>query len=262
MILQHLFDALADDLVAEGTKVTYDTVQAALLSKRGHGASDRDLQRPFADWRRRRRYKGHLATLDLPEEMEKALAAFATTAMGIAEARAQAAHPVLVSQSGAGGLLEQMQRIVCGLERQLASLADDNRGLREQIIALQPKPVNLEPIADVSKASSPSGVRSRKSGAALIAATAFWDKVVADRAAQILVHGRPMSVDEMLLEISQDTKEFAALAFQIIDKKALDHKIRQRIDGRKYGLFRLGDGRYSVIPLASDYRQSSALAAA
>ncbi|MFD1279641.1 hypothetical protein ACFQ5C_08120 [Methylobacterium goesingense] len=74
--------------------MTYDAVQAALLSKRGHGASDRDLQRPFADWRRRRRYKGHFATLDLPEEMEKVLAAFAATAMGIAEARAQAAHPV------------------------------------------------------------------------------------------------------------------------------------------------------------------------
>lgn len=262
MIPQHLFDALADELVAEGTQVSYSTVQAALVAKRGHGVSDRDLQQPYADWRQRRRYKGHLARLDLPEEMEKAIATFAATAMRIAEARAQAAQPVLAGQNGTSGLLEQMQRIVGGLERQLASLADDNRALRDQLRALQSHPTKPEPPASVSDATNPGFRRSRKSGAALIAATAFWDKVVSDRAARILALGRPMSMEEMVLDISQETKDFAALAFQKIDKKALEHKITQRIDGKKYGLFQFGSGLYSVIPLAPDYRQFAALVAA
>jgi len=71
-----------------------------------------------------------------------------------------------------------------------------------------------------------------------------------------------MSVEEMVLDIPQETRDFAELAFQKIDKKALEHKIIQRIEGKKYGLFQFGSGIYSVIPLAPDYSQFAALIAA
>ncbi len=90
---------------------------------------------------------------------------------------------------------------------------------------------------------------ARKTGAAL------WDRIVDDFAGRILLVGRPMSLDELLLEIPQRTRDFASLAFQKFNTKALGHKLDQRIEGEKYGLFRTADGMYCVIPLSPDYRQ-------
>lgn len=155
------------------------------------------------------------------------------------------------------GLLEQMQRIVTGLERQLASLADENRSLREQLASLLPPlPAPALPVPacpDDAGQSKPE----RKTGAALVAANAFWDGVVEDLAGHILAIGRPMSADELLLEIPQNTRDFAVLAFQRMNKKSLRHKLGQRIEGEKYGLFRTAEKLYCVVPLAPDRRQNA-----
>ncbi|WP_156467459.1 hypothetical protein [Methylobacterium sp. Leaf102] len=257
MILQHEFDALADQLVTDGKLVSYSALQGELLKRQGHGTSDREIQKPLSDWKRRRRYKGHLAVLDLPEEMEKAIAAFTITAMKVAEARAHAAFPVTEGQGTTAGLLEQMQRIVTGLERQLAALADDNRSLQQQVAELLPPAPAPAPAPAVAEGLSPrqpvrSGYR-RKSGAPAIAAKAFWDRVVCDLAKRIWILGRPMSVSELLLEVPKDVKDFAAIAFQALDRKALANKLEQRIDGTKFGIFSLDGGFYSVIPLSPGY---------
>ncbi|MCP1558846.1 UNVERIFIED_ORG: hypothetical protein M2438_002936 [Methylobacterium sp. SuP10 SLI 274] len=262
MISQPIFDDLADDLVAEGTLVSYASLQRALRKKYGRGASDRDLQEPYADWRQRRRYKGHLAALDLPEEMEKAIAAFADTSMKVAEARALAAQPVIVGQGTTLGLLEQMQRIVTGLEKQLATLADENRALREQLAPLQPSPVLPEIEEEAPEAQPSRKPGEHKTGAAAIAALAFWDRVVADLAACILAQGRPMSPDELLLEIPQSTRDFAALAFQRMSRRTVVRKLEERVKYGKYGLFRTTGKLFSATPLNPDYRPAAEESAA
>ena len=80
MIDQAAFDDVADSLVASGVRVTYESLREALgtsnRNRRGseHGTSHsaRDIQHPFADWKRRRRYKPYLAMHDLSDEAEKA----------------------------------------------------------------------------------------------------------------------------------------------------------------------------------------------
>ena len=180
MIDQAEFDILADKIVERGELVSYASLQLAHRDEYRRAISDRDLKGLFGNWRARRRYKGHLAALDLPEEMEKAIASFAAITMKIAEARAQAAIPITNEVGTTAGFLEQMQRIVTGLERQLAALADENRALKNQVAALEPPPEIPAVQERQILARAVAEVRPRKTGAANLAATVFWDKVVSD----------------------------------------------------------------------------------
>jgi hypothetical protein len=263
MIDQTQFDILADNIVSEGRLVSYASLQLAHRDEYRNAISDRDLKGLYGNWRARRRYKGHLAVLDLPEEMEKAIASFAAITMKIAEARAQAAIPITRELGTTAGFLEQMQRIVTGLERQLAALADENNALRDQIAALQPPAV----IPVVEERQMPARVivenRPRKTGAAKLAATVFWDKVIKDLSNRIFAGSNPMSAKEMLPEVPEVEKVFAEKALQKLDEQLLIHKLKQRIDGKKYGLFRLDDGRFGVFPMSPDARPAmDAVAAA
>lgn len=89
---QALIDILADELVENGELVSYSSIQKALKVRHGRGASDRDICRPLTTWKKKRRYRAHLAEIDLPEEMEKPLAQFIAAANKIASARAQLAR--------------------------------------------------------------------------------------------------------------------------------------------------------------------------
>ena len=262
MIDQTEFDILADRIVERGELVSYASLQLAHRDEYRRAISDRDLKGLLGNWRARRRYKGHLAALDLPEEMEKAIASFAAITMKIAEARAQAAIPITKDVGTTAGFLEQMQRIVTGLERQLAALADENRALRDQVAALQPLPVI--PVVEERHmlAREIVGHRQRKTGAARLAAKVFWDKVISDLSNHIFTAAHPMNVGDLLGEVPEATKAFAKLAFQELDETSLSYKLEQRIVGKKYGLFRRDDGGFGVIPMSLDTCPAGYMAAA
>lgn len=130
---QRLFDALADALVERGEPVTYTSLQKALQTDRGRGTSDRDLQAPFADWRKRRRYKPHLAALDLPDAAERANADFAARMVRTAARPVEAALPYV---AGPDMLLDR----IADLEEEVGCLARENRALRAEIAVLRAAP--------------------------------------------------------------------------------------------------------------------------
>ncbi|MCJ2099211.1 DNA-binding protein [Methylobacterium sp. E-046] len=263
MIDQPLLDEIADELVADGELVSYTSVQRALKKKKGRGASYRDIQDPLADWKAKRRYKGHLAVLDLPEEMEKAIAGFATSAIKIAEARALAALPVTSGQGPAANLLEQMQRIVTGLERQLATLADENRQLRNDITALAPRQTValIEDVAPNVQKRIRKG-RGRRTGIPARMATIFWNEVMSSVSDIIYAGGRPVTADELLPLIPGDILEMAAEGFEELDATRLGEKLAQRILGRKFGLFHVGEDHFAVFPMSPEIPELAEAAAA
>ena len=253
MIQQHVVDTLADALVAEGTLVSTSTIQKALRrynrlpgEPEGKGVSNRDLQDPLADWKKRRRYKGHLATLDLPEEMEKAIASFAELAMRIAEERSAAAHePTKPSMEGAA-LLGQMERLVGRLEERLAGLAEENRALREAMAPTRSASTTPPPAIGVpSFVTTMPHVRiGRRNGVSASASRHFWTRLILELTAFIRRSG-PKTATELVDVIDDETKSLAALAFDAIGVGMLVEKLKFRLERRNPTLV-LKDCRYDV----------------
>lgn len=251
MIDQTLFDTLADKLVQEGELVSYSSVQAALQEHNkqpngdaGKGASYRDLHTLLTDWRDRRRYKGHLAALDMSEKMEKALAVFAARAIKAAEDRATARQKPAPATPDTLAVMAQMERLVGRLEEQMAGLAAENRSLREEIAALRPAPTV------VAEATVPGPPRpddgGRKRGVPAATSRFFWDRVVRELCVEIRRKG-PRTLTEMFEAIDADTRAMAAHSFQKIDAEKLEEKLAYRVKNPEHRLCRLPNDRYGLI---------------
>ncbi|MDP4021130.1 hypothetical protein Q8W71_00710 [Methylobacterium sp. NEAU 140] len=248
---QTLIDTLADKLVAKGELVSYSSIQAALQTHNskpgedeGKGASYRDLKTLISNWRERRRYKGHLAALKMPEKMEKALAVFAARAMRAAEDLAAAKLEAAPATPDALAVMAQMERLVGRLEEQMAGLAAENRSLREEIAALRPAP------AVVAEATAPGPPRpeegGRKRGVPAATSRFFWDRVVRELCVEIR-HKGPLTLEQMFAAIDADTRALAARSFQKIDAEKLEEKLDYRVKNPDHCLCRLPDNRYDLI---------------
>jgi hypothetical protein len=236
---QALIDTLADKLVQEGELVSYSSVQAALQEHNkqpngdaGKGASYRDLHTLLTDWRDRRRYKGHLAALNMSEKMEKALAVFAARAIKAAEDRATASQKPAPATPDTLAVMAQMERLVGRLEEQMAGLAAENRSLREKIAALRgpPRPED----------------GGRKRGVPAATSRFFWDRVVQELCVEIRRKG-PMTLTEMFEAIDADTRAMAAHSFQKIDVDKLEEKLAYRVANPEHRLCKLPGDRYGLI---------------
>lgn len=244
MIDQALFNELADKLVEEGKPVSYSRIRKALKEHNrqpgeieGKGASDRDLQDPYREWRQLRGYKGHLAALKLPESMEKLIASFAAEAIRLAEAKVKADAETAPAAPSAPGLLEQVGRLVGELDGKLVALTEENRRLQDEVTSLREAAARgAEPCAVWSR--SPGGRKPR--GIAASTARHFWDHV-ARRLAAILRKEGPKSIDQLVAAIDEDTKMLAAAAFERIDTDVLANRLWDRTDRHRYGLHREGD---------------------
>ncbi|CAA2145125.1 hypothetical protein [Methylobacterium bullatum] len=251
MIQQTLIDTLADDLVERGVLVSYSTIQEALREHNkqpdedaGKGASYRDLHTLLTNWRDRRRYKGHLAALNMPERMEKALAVFAARAMKAAEVRVAASQELRPATPDTQAVMNQMERFVGRLEEQMASLTEENRTLRKEIAALRPAPPAITD-ATAPRPPRPEG-GGRKKGVPAATSRFFWDRVVQELCVELKRKGT-MSLVEMFDAIDADTKALAAHAFQAIDIEKLEEKLAYRVENAEHRLSRLPDGTYSLI---------------
>ncbi|WP_411902742.1 hypothetical protein [Methylorubrum thiocyanatum] len=249
MVNQALFDEVADRLVEQGIRVTYDSVNAALKERDrlgggpGRGKSDRDLQIPFADWKRRRRYRPHLAHLDLSDGMEKAIAAF--VARAIAEAGHHAGAPPEPPDPTPAPdpnpvVASQLADLAASMQAQLATLAEECRLLREQA---------REPSAghpSTQKPSAPLKREERRRGLAAATGRFFWDRMMQVFVEAIRERG-PMSAAQLLETLDEDALAIAAAAFEEVTVSLIKEKVEFRISKRNY--FRMTDeGLYDVLP--------------
>lgn len=258
MIAQPAFDTLADELVAEGKLVSYATLRKALSERnrkadelRGTAASNRDLKDPFEDWRERRKYKGHLATLDLPEEMEKLIAGFASEAMRIGEAAARTRQEREPPKAPAAGLLEQVQRLVGELDGKLVSLNEENQRLREEISSLREAQAcdEAEALRPAKDAGRPSLGGKKVKGIAASTALHFWD-LVAREVARLLDERGPMTTDQLIEAFDDETKTLATAGFASLED-ALANRLWDRTSRGKHRLSKV-DGLYRLLPEPAD----------
>lgn len=235
---QHLFDILADALVAEGKEVSYAAMRESLAARnrgpgqtRGKSVSDRDLQVPYKDWRDRRGYKKHLTVLQLPETMEKLIASFTKEAMELAAAKVLADREIESLRLAREGL-DQARREVAERDARLHKLTQENRHLREEAEALR-------------KAEPTAGVRSlggqKPRGIAKSTAHHFWDRVALRVAVVLRKSGEPMTIDQLVDAIDADTKTLAAAAFKPIDATSLAKRLSDRVRYNRYRLDKDGD---------------------
>lgn len=245
-------------MVANGDLVSYATLREALGKRnrkgdelRGKAASNRDLKDPFEDWRDRRRYKGHLAKLDLPEEMEKLIAGFASEAMRIGEAAAKASQEREPPQAPAPGLLEQVQRLVGELDGKLFSLNEENQRLREEISSLReaqaPDDAKLSGAVTVVGCPSPGGKKVK--GIAASTALHFWDLVARD-VARLLDERGPMTADQLIKAFDNETKALATAAFVSLEV-GLVNRLWDRTSRGKHRLSKV-DGLYRLLPMPAN----------
>lgn len=249
MVNQALFDELADLLVERGKRVTYDLLNEALRERDrraggiGQGKSDRDLQRPLADWKRRRRYRPHLAQLDLPEAMDKALASFVERAMSVAAQHTTAA----TSSSNAApveepdhcrALANQLDEFRASMQAQMAALVEESRVLRDQ--------VGASIAGQSNKAVAPSPKREdRRRGLAAATSRFFWDRMMQMFAKAIRESG-PMTADELYEILDEDALSMSSAAFEEIDVNLIRKKVEARVREKNY--FCLAEnGRYDLI---------------
>ena len=248
---QTLIDTLADKLVAKGELVSYASIQAALRKHNtgaddddGTGASYRDLHKLLSHWKDRRRYKGHLAALKMPEKMEKALAVFAARTMRAAEELATARQQTAPATPDTLAVMSQMERLVGRLEEQMAGLAAENRSLREEIAALRPASAKVADVAVPGPPRPEDG--GRKRGVPAATSRYFWDRVVRELCVELRRSG-PMTLTEMFEAIDADTRAMAAHSFQKIDAEKLKEKLAYRVENPEHRLCKRPDGRYDLI---------------
>lgn len=236
MIDQTLFNNLADKIVAKGKRVSYSEIRKALRKHNrqpgqveGKAASDRDLQVPYARWRDLRGYKGHLAALHLPEPMEKLIASFVVQAIELAELKVEADHEKKAAQA-----LEQTQDRIDDLTSQIAVLAEENRRLQQEMARLREG-------ASTAKAAGQTGGRRSLGGTkakGIPASTAhhFWDRIALRVAAAIRKNRAPMSIQQLVKAIDEDTKVLADAAFETINTTVLAKRLKWRVDANRYRL--------------------------
>ena len=243
MIDQAAFDDVADSLVADGVRVTYESLREALGtsnrhrlgSEHGTSHSARDIQYPFADWKRRRRYKPHLAMHDLSDEAEKAVAA-SLDALRRAADRLPPGMPPMVSQADLAEVLTQIEDISQRLGSRLDTLTAENAALRKDLTAaIAAKRVQGDRVIR----------RGRKSGVFDSTSRHFWNRLMLTFHDHIK-SGGPKSVQDLLGLVDDDTHALAALAFEAIDETILREKLSVRVGRRHY--FELKDGLYHILP--------------
>lgn len=248
------FDEVADALVERGIRVTYESLKVALRERDrreggpGRAMSNRDLQAPFDDWKRKRRYRPYLAALDLPDDMERALAEIADRALAVAKRHVGAATAERdeTEMPPAPGTTRRLIDLVEGLQVQVAALADDNRALRDQVAALAiPRTERIPdvpmPVAPPSRAKRPG----RRKGLAAGMARLFWDRVMQAFVEAIRRNG-PMTAAALYESLDEDTRELAAAAFEPIEVSLITEKVEERIKRKAY-FRKTSDGLYDVF---------------
>jgi hypothetical protein len=249
MLNQAIFDEVADLLVEQGIRVTYDSVNDALKDRDranggpGQGKSDRDLQAPLADWKRRRRYRPYLAHLELTDQMDKALASFVDRAL---DAARHAPKPsVDLPQRPSDPPLEafaDLTRRLDEISASMASLADTYGSLRKQVHvpnAAEPVPPQQTPPRTLRK-------EERRRGLAAAAGRFFWDRMMQSFVEAIREQG-PMTAAELIETLDEDALAIAEAAFEKVTVSLVAEKIAFRISKNNY--FRMtDDGRYDLLP--------------
>lgn len=257
MINQALFDEIADLLVERGLRVTYDSVNEVLKERDraeggpGRGKSDRDLQHPFADWRKRRRYRPHLARLDLPEDMDKAIATFVERAMTVAahqSGNGPPAEPQIPTEPDQA-MSRQFAEFSVSVKAQITSLTETLRSRHDEFDTVpsdDPEPEYRTAMLAPS-APRPAIVREdRRRGLAAATGRFFWDKMMQGFAEAIRERG-PMTPSELMETLDDDALAMAKAVFEEVTPTVIKEKVGVRIAAGK--LFRVADdGRYALLP--------------
>ncbi|SFU94175.1 hypothetical protein [Methylobacterium sp. UNCCL110] len=234
MVQQILVDQAADRLVEQGVRVTVASLGDALRRDGGgaaKGVAVRDLGALLADWKCRRRYREHLAVLDLPEDLERVLA---TVATALAASRPHVGDGIETGSSGSDGDRHPAGWPTSTHDR-LAAMADDIGALREQVAALSQ-----------SRSKPPKTKREgRKRGLAAVMARLFWDRMMQHFVEAIRKEG-PKTASELLATLDADALEMAESAFERIDTSLIAEKVGERVRRKNY--FRqTPDGRYDAL---------------
>jgi hypothetical protein len=236
MIDQTLFNTLADEIVADGRRVSYSEIRKALKKRNrqpgeveGKAVSDRDLQVPYGRWRALRGYKGHLATLQIPETMEKLIASFVVQALEMAELKVGADH-----EKKAAKALERTQDRIGDLESQIADLAEENRRLQQEMAGLRQGASTVNAAGQTGSRRSLGGTKAK--GIPASTAHHFWDRVALRVAAAIRKNRAPMSIQQLVEAIAADTKVLADAAFETINTTVLAKRLKWRVDANRYRL--------------------------
>ncbi|GJD76426.1 hypothetical protein [Methylobacterium goesingense] len=245
MVNQSLIDEVADLLVEQGIRVTHMSVNEALrerdrrLGGPGRGKSLRDLQAPLADWKRRRRYRAYLAHLDLPEEMDKAIATFVEHAMAVARRHAgpdaPSHEPAEVAQPEAI-LTRQFADFAESMQGQMNALAEQFSSLRDQVPSTAAGEAKA---ADLKR-------EDRRRGLAAAAGRFFWDRMMQSFMEAIRERG-PMTAIELLDTLDEDALAMARAAFEDVTTSVIKEKVEFRISKGNYFRHAPG-GRYDVLP--------------
>lgn len=243
MIDQTTFDVVADGLLSSGIRVTYGNLRDAFRERNraGNSADDatshsmRDIQDPFADWKRRRRYKPHLAASDLPEIAEKAVAT-ALDALRKAANTLPPGTPPMVHVRDPDEVMARIDEMSGSIARRLDALAAENANLRREVATL----------AAACHQQGPRLVRKgRKAGVFDSTSRHFWNRLMLMFRDHIKAEG-PKPWPDLLALIDEDCHALAAAAFEPIDENKLKEKLGIRVGAKNY--FRLEDGLYHVLP--------------
>ncbi|TXN07502.1 hypothetical protein FV222_02235 [Methylobacterium sp. WL103] len=235
---QNLFDFLADALVAERVEVSYTSIQNALLAHNagivgmvGKKTSDRDIQAPFANWRKRRNYKKHFALLDIPDAAEKLIAKLTREAISMSRDH-------LGCNVGPTDDLEkhitklEMQENLAQRDACISQMAAENHYLIEALAAFSKH----------GRIYMKGG--GKKRGIPASTSLHFWDQLMQHLASVLRTRG-PMTADELCSTIDAPTKALAAVGFEPITPISLDEKLRVRVDCDNYFVIN-ADGRFDI----------------
>lgn len=254
MIDQKALDDIADRLVEAGIRVTYGNLRDAFLEQSVaiNGAalatshSMRDIQDPFDDWKRRRRYKPHLATHDLPERAEKAVAD-ALDALRVAADRLPANTPPMAPVCDLDAVLVRVEDILGGIDRRLEALSAENAALRRDVAILA-----------AARQQSPRAIRKgRKAGVFDSTSRHFWNRLMLMFRAHIKAEG-PKPWNDLFALVDDDSHALAAAAFEPINETTLKEKLRIRVGHQNY--FRLEGDLYHLLPTVPKKRKAKARA--
>lgn len=235
MIDQRTLDEVADLLVQDGKRVTYDHLREAFAARNnpngpgGGSHSDRDIQDPFADWKRRRRYRPHLAALDLDGRTERALAQF------LALARSASAGTPDREDGEEMVTRAQVALLAERIEGAITAAAEERAALRADIASL----------ASAVEALAGERTKGRKSGIVASTSLHFWDQLMRAFAAEIRRRG-PLTAEELLATVTKDALRFAERNFERITLGVVTDKLQTRDRYNKY-IRPVADGRYDLI---------------
>lgn len=215
MVRQEQVDQAADALVEKGVRVTVDALGDAL-------GRTQDLAVPLADWKRRRRYLGHLAVLDIPEHVERLLATMATA--------------MVAADAGVGRLASEPVGMTEVIHDRLTAISEDIGALRDQVAGLAPSR---------TPNGRPPKREGRRRGLAAEMGRVFWDRLMQHFVRAIRKDG-PLTSAQLLATLDSDFLEMASAAFERVDVSLITEKVNERVK-RGNHFRRTGDGRYDVL---------------